>query len=104
MKHKVITSAALAAVFAASLAMSSLTATTAYAADKDKDKDKEKCYGVAKAGQNDCGNLAGTHSCAAQSTVDNDIGEWKLVAKGTCTSMGGHSKEAATELYNAQKK
>ena len=23
-------------------------------------KPKEKCYGVAKAGQNDCGNLAGT--------------------------------------------
>ena len=25
---------------------------------------KEKCYGIAKAGQNDCANLAGTHSCA----------------------------------------
>ena len=23
---------------------------------------KEKCYGIALAGQNDCGNLAGTHS------------------------------------------
>lgn len=42
---------------------------------------KEKCYGISAAGQNDCGNLAGTHSCAGQSTVDNDPGEWKLVAK-----------------------
>ncbi|MFT6350827.1 MAG: putative membrane protein, partial [Neptuniibacter pectenicola] len=33
---------------------------------------KEKCYGVALAGQNDCGNLAGTHSCAGQAKVDND--------------------------------
>ena len=33
---------------------------------------KERCYGIAKAGQNDCANLAGTHSCAGQSKVDND--------------------------------
>lgn len=47
---------------------------------------KEKCYGIAKAGENDCANLAGTHSCAGQSTVDYDGGEWKLVDAGTCES------------------
>jgi uncharacterized membrane protein len=52
-------------------------------------KDKEVCYGIAKKGQNDCSNLAGTHSCAGQSTVDNDPGEWKYVAKGTCKAMKG---------------
>ena len=51
--------------------------------------DKEKCYGVAKAGQNDCANAAGTHSCAGQAKRDNDPGEWKFVAKGTCEKMGG---------------
>lgn len=45
---------------------------------------KEKCYGIALAGENDCANLAGTHSCQAQSTVDFDAGEWVYVAKGTC--------------------
>jgi uncharacterized membrane protein len=51
--------------------------------------DKEKCYGVAKAGQNDCANASGTHSCAGQAKRDNDPGEWKFVAKGTCEKMGG---------------
>ena len=56
---------------------------------------KERCYGIAKAGQNDCANLAGTHSCAGQSKVDNDKGEWKYVAKGTCKQMGGLSADEA---------
>ncbi len=56
---------------------------------------KEKCYGIAKAGQNDCANLAGTHSCAGQAKVDNDKGEWKYVAAGTCKTMGGLSADEA---------
>lgn len=50
---------------------------------------KEKCYGIVKAGANDCANLSGTHSCAGQAKVDNDPAEWKFVAKGTCKGMGG---------------
>jgi len=50
--------------------------------------DTEKCYGVAKAGQNDCGTAK--HACAAQGVkVDNDANEWKYVPKGTCEKMGG---------------
>lgn len=56
---------------------------------------KEKCFGIAKAGQNDCANLAGTHSCAGQSKVDNDKGEWKYVAAGTCKTMKGMSADEA---------
>ena len=56
---------------------------------------KEKCFGIAKAGQNDCANLAGTHSCAGQSKVDSDKGEWKYVAEGTCKTMNGMSMEEA---------
>jgi len=51
--------------------------------------DKEKCYGVAKAGQNDCANGAGTHACAGQSKMDMSPDDWKLVPKGTCATMGG---------------
>ena len=49
----------------------------------------EMCYGVAKAGENDCGNAAGTHNCAGESLVDYDGGEWKLVPAGTCLRKGG---------------
>ena len=47
----------------------------------------EKCYGIAKAGQNDCGTAK--HACAAMGKADNDATEWKYVAKGTCEQMGG---------------
>lgn len=87
--HALVISAALAAT----LALGTTLSSTAAAAGK------EKCYGVAKAGQNDCANLSGTHSCAAQSTVDNDPTEWKIVPKGTCKDLGGLSKKEAKELY-----
>ncbi|MDQ7746735.1 BufA1 family periplasmic bufferin-type metallophore [Hydrogenophaga pseudoflava] len=60
-----------------------------------QDAAKEKCFGIAKAGQNDCANLSGTHSCAGQSKADNDKGEWKYVAAGTCKTMGGLSMDEA---------
>ena len=55
---------------------------------------KEKCYGVSKAGQNEC--AAGKHSCAGSSLVDNDPTAWKLVAKGTCEKLGGKLTPAKT--------
>jgi uncharacterized membrane protein len=74
---------ALVAAAAVSLLSTLLLATPASA------QEKEKCYGIAKAGQNDCSNLAGTHSCSGQATLDNDKGDWKYAAKGTCASMKG---------------
>lgn len=47
---------------------------------------KEKCYGVAKAGQNDCAAGPGT-SCAATSKVDYDGAAWKMVPKGACVTI-----------------
>lgn len=81
---------ALIAAAAASLLSTVLMSTPAVAQEG-----KEKCYGIAKAGQNDCANLAGTHSCAGQSTLTDDKGEWKYVAKGTCVSMKGMTAEQA---------
>lgn len=51
--------------------------------------DKEKCYGIAKAGQNDCADANGVHSCAGQAKADKSPSEWKYVAKGTCEKEGG---------------
>ncbi len=47
----------------------------------------EQCYGVAKAGENQCGTAK--HACGAMSTVDNDPAEWKYVPAGTCKKLGG---------------
>jgi uncharacterized membrane protein len=47
----------------------------------------EKCFGIAKAGQNDCGTSK--HACAGLSKGDNDATEWKYVPNGTCEQMGG---------------
>ena len=60
--------------------------------------EKEKCFGIAKAGQNDCASAFGTHSCAGQSKVDMDKTEWKYVAKGTCMSMNGMSMEDVKKM------
>ena len=53
----------------------------------DKAGDKEKCYGIAKAGKNDCGTAK--HTCAGLAKRDNQPDEWKYVAKGTCEKLGG---------------
>ena len=57
--------------------------------------DKEKCYGIARAGKNDCANSDGTHSCAGQAKADKAPNEWKYVAKGTCEKEGGKTKPPA---------
>jgi uncharacterized membrane protein len=85
MNQRLIASTALASVLALGLA--------GHAAAQDKAK--EKCYGIAKAGQNDCANLSGSHSCAGQSKTDKSPDEWKYVAKGTCKDMGGMSADDA---------
>jgi uncharacterized membrane protein len=68
-------------------------ATPAFAADKNADK--EKCYGVAKAGKNDCASSG--HSCAGQAKKDNDPAEWKYVPKGECEKMGGSLQSGKTQ-------
>jgi len=85
---------ALIASAAASLMTLAMVAGPAAAAEK------EKCFGIAKAGQNDCASISGVHSCAGQSKVDMDKGEWKYVAKGTCKDMKGLSLTEAKALAN----
>jgi uncharacterized membrane protein len=88
---------ALIAAAAASLLSTFLVTAPAMA------QEKEKCYGIAEAGKNDCANLAGTHSCAGQSKLTNDVGEWKYVAKGTCAGMKGMTAAAAKAKMSEKK-
>jgi len=71
-----------------SLAVVSLMALALDAAAAPEAK-TEKCYGVAKAGKNDC--AANSHACAAQAKKDNDPREWVMVPRGTCLGMPGGS-------------
>lgn len=81
--------------------LATLLASAAMAADMPaKDgADKEKCFGVALAGKNDCKAGAGT-TCAGTSKVDYQGNAFKLVPKGTCTTMAlpGNRKGSLTEL------
>jgi uncharacterized membrane protein len=49
----------------------------------------EKCYGIAKAGMNDC-FFAG-NTCAGTTTSDNEPGAWIYVPQGTCRKIVGGS-------------
>ena len=77
--NKLLLTAALAGVMAAGVA------TTAQADHHEK----EKCFGIAKAGKNDCKAANGSHSCAGQAKTDHDGDEWAYVTKGTCEKDGG---------------
>ena len=78
---------AIAAAVSSLLAMSANAAFAGDASKEGANASKEKCYGVAKAGKNDCASAS--HSCAGHSTVDNAPTEWKYVPKGECEKMGG---------------
>jgi uncharacterized membrane protein len=52
-----------------------------------------KCYGVAKAGKNDCASNG--HSCAGQAKKDNDPNEWKHMPAAECEKMGGKTTPPA---------
>jgi uncharacterized membrane protein len=53
----------------------------------------EKCYGIAKAGSNDCGST-GNNSCAGTSRVNNDPKAWIFVPQGVCNKIVGASLTA----------
>jgi len=80
---KVAQKALLTAAVAASV--TGMTAATAQAAGK------EKCFGVSKAGKNDCGALG--LSCAGQSTKDNQLNAFIVLPKGLCERLTTGSLE-----------
>ncbi len=82
--------------FASLIALSSISVAQA--------ADNEKCFGVAKAGHNDCASASGSHSCAGEAKVDNAAGDWKSVAKGTCEKMGGKLSAAKDEKVTKEVK
>lgn len=76
---RILTTAALAGIIG-------LAATQAAQAEQAA---SEKCYGVVKAGKNDCG--ANGHSCAGHAAKDGDATEWVMVPAGLCEKLANGS-------------
>jgi uncharacterized membrane protein len=68
-------------------AIGSLLAMGANAHDGVPSEGNVKCYGVAKAGKNDCATAS--HGCAGAAKTDNDPAEWKQMPKADCEKAGG---------------
>ena len=73
-----ILSAAIGGLLVMGLASASATAA---------DMKMEKCYGIAKAGKNDCGSKAAGHSCAGQASTSANPHDFVGVPKGTCDKI-----------------
>ena len=79
------------AILAAAIGAVVMFAGPAFSADDSKDP-TEKCFGVAKAGKNDCAGAA--HSCQGQGKKDGEAKEWVKLPKGTCERIVGGSLTA----------
>ena len=89
MNSRLILTTAITSALASALALGLAGPAAAQA------KAKEKCFGIAKAGQNDCANLSGSHTCAGQSKAEMAADEWRYVAAGTCKEMKGNTEKEA---------
>jgi len=76
-------------------AVGSLLALSTSSIAAADDPTTEKCYGVAKAGKNDCAGPG--HVCAGLAKTDGNPEEYVNLPKGTCERIvGGILKDAAT--------
>ena len=82
--------AAMSAVLAAVTALVAQAATAQVHPEKPTYK-YEKCYGIVKAGKNDC--FFNANSCAGTVATDNVPGAWIYVPQGTCAKVTGGSLE-----------
>ena len=74
----------LASAVAAAIAVPAITGAQPAPAPKF---DAEKCYGVAKAGKNDC--QTANSSCAGTSKTDSQGDSWISVPRGVCDKLVG---------------
>lgn len=81
-KSEIAIRAAMASLISVGLATASQTAFAAKG-------DQEKCYGVVKAGKNDCASAG--NACAGQVKNDGVKDAWVYLPKGTCEKIVGGS-------------
>jgi uncharacterized membrane protein len=78
-----------AAIAASTLLGAIAVASIVQAGPAAKPAGSEKCYGIAKAGKNDC--AAGAHSCAGTATLSSDKASFVYLPKGACSKIAGAS-------------
>ena len=78
-KRTTVVSTAIASVLALGVIAASDVAMAA------KKKEVEKCFGIVKAGKNDC--QTSNSSCAGTSTADGQKDAWVFVPSGTCLKL-----------------
>ena len=81
-KRYVIT-AAIAALTSGGM----LATVTAQAAGAVVCAEQERCYGIAKAGKNDC--ATSSSACSGSARQDNQKDAWVYVPKGMCQKVAG---------------
>ena len=74
--------ALIAAAISSAFAVGTLTL-----AQQARAQEMEKCYGVVKAGANDCAGPG--HTCQGQAQADADSDEFILLPAGTCERIAG---------------
>jgi uncharacterized membrane protein len=83
---------AIASVVAAAMAAPAIL-TAQKPVPTPKNWKAEKCYGIAKAGQNDCAST-GNNSCGGTSKLNSDPNAWLYVPEGYCDRIVGGSLKA----------
>ena len=79
-------------LLAAAVLATITSANIALATDNGDKKEREKCYGIAKAGKNDCAAKDKSNACAGQSKKDADAHIWVYVPVGLCEKLAGGVK------------
>ena len=77
----------ITAAIAALTSSGIFASTTAQAAGAVVCAEQERCYGIAKAGKNDC--ATSSSSCSGSAKQDNQKDAWIYVPKGTCQKVAG---------------
>jgi len=88
MKNSTVTTSSLVGALALAA-----TITAANAGPVAQPTGSEKCYGVSKAGKNDC--AAGVHSCAGQGNKNFDKTAFVYLPAGACAKLAGGSLTAS---------
>jgi uncharacterized membrane protein len=89
LNKRLFISSALAAAVAAPALMAAATVTSS----QEPAFKAEKCYGIARAGKNDCAST-GNSSCAGTSKLNADPNAWIYVAEGYCERIVNGSLKA----------
>ncbi len=93
---------AISTVLSAAVLTLSTTGALAHLEPK-KGENVEKCYGVVKAGKNDCATKVGKHGCAGMAKTDADPNEWVKLPSGLCEKLVGGWNSDKTETLDINK-